>query len=79
MCHLCTELVLKIEINTREHANLFGLKTYPFELVNGWHESRTDIASFEPEELFGTKLRARAIPAGSTVPGAGRRLQQGSD
>jgi predicted nucleotidyltransferase component of viral defense system len=53
-----TELNLKVEINTREHANLFGLKIYPFELVNGWHEARADIVSFAPEELFGTKLRA---------------------
>jgi len=53
-----TELNLKIEINTREHESLLGLKTYPFELSNGWHEARTDIVSFEPEELFGTKLRA---------------------
>lgn len=53
-----TELNLKIEINTREHSNLLGLKTYPFELSNGWHQARTDIVSFEPEELFGTKLRA---------------------
>ena len=53
-----TELNLKVEINTREHTTLLGLKTYPFELVNGWHQARTDIVSFEPEELFGTKLRA---------------------
>jgi predicted nucleotidyltransferase component of viral defense system len=37
---------------------LFGVKTYPFEVVNGWHQAKTEIASFEPEELFGTKLRA---------------------
>jgi len=53
-----TELNLKIEINTREHNNLLGLKTFPFELSNGWHQARTAIVSFEPEELFGTKLRA---------------------
>ncbi len=53
-----TELKLKVEINTREHTNLFALKTYPFELVSGWQQARTDIVSFEPEELFGTKLRA---------------------
>jgi hypothetical protein len=53
-----TELNLKIEINTREHDNLLGLKTYPFELSNGWHQARADFVSFEPEELFGTKLRA---------------------
>lgn len=53
-----TELNLKVEINTREHTNVLGLKTYPFELANGWHQARTEIASFAPEELFGTKLRA---------------------
>jgi predicted nucleotidyltransferase component of viral defense system len=53
-----TKLNLKIEINTREHNNLLGLKTYPFELANAWHQARGDIVSFDPEELFGTKLRA---------------------
>ncbi|MGQ0653740.1 MAG: nucleotidyl transferase AbiEii/AbiGii toxin family protein [Betaproteobacteria bacterium] len=53
-----TELNLKVEINTREHTNVLGLKTYAFELANGWHQARTEIVSFEPEELFGTKLRA---------------------
>jgi predicted nucleotidyltransferase component of viral defense system len=53
-----TELSLKVEINTREHIHLLGLKTYPFELASGWHEARTDVVSYEPEELFGTKLRA---------------------
>lgn len=53
-----TTLNLKIEINTREHASLLGVKTYPFELASGWHHGRTDVVSFEPEELFGTKLRA---------------------
>ncbi len=51
-------LKLKIEINTREHQNLHGLKPYPFEVVSDWHQAKTDIVSFEPEELFGTKLRA---------------------
>lgn len=51
-------LKLKIEINTREHQNLHGLKTYPFEVASDWHQAKADIVSFEPEELFGTKLRA---------------------
>lgn len=51
-------LNLKIEINTREHVRLLGSRTYPFEFVNGWHQAKTEIVSFEPEELFGTKLRA---------------------
>src|SRR5690606_40890936 len=51
-------LKLKIEMNTREHRNLLGLKAYPFEIVSDWHQAKTEIVSFEPEELFGTKLRA---------------------
>ena len=51
-------LKLKIEINAREHRNLHGLKSYPFEVASDWHEAKADIISFEPEELFGTKLRA---------------------
>jgi predicted nucleotidyltransferase component of viral defense system len=53
-----TALNLKVEINTREHTSLLGLKTYPFEVANSWHQTRTEIVSFEQEELFGTKLRA---------------------
>lgn len=51
-------LKLKTEINTREHQNLHGLKTYSFEVVSDWHRTKADIVSFEPEELFSTKLRA---------------------
>lgn len=51
-------LKLKVEINTREHRNFHGLKTYPFEVASDWHQARAEIVSFEPEELFGTKLRA---------------------
>jgi predicted nucleotidyltransferase component of viral defense system len=52
------DLKVKIEINTREHLNLHGLKFYPFAVVSDWHQARADIVSFAPEELFGTKLRA---------------------
>jgi predicted nucleotidyltransferase component of viral defense system len=51
-------LKLKVEINTREHENLHGLKTYPFEVGSSWHQASAEIVSFEPEEIFGTKLRA---------------------
>lgn len=51
-------LKLKVEINTREHESLFGVRSYPFAVENGWYEGRANIASFEAEELFGTKLRA---------------------
>lgn len=52
------KLKLKIEINTREHVPLYGIKTYPFAIENPWFTGKTDIRSYEPEELFGTKLRA---------------------
>lgn len=51
-------LKLKVEINTREHQNLHGLKNYPFEIASDWHQAQAEIVSFELEELFGTKLRA---------------------
>jgi predicted nucleotidyltransferase component of viral defense system len=51
-------LKLKVEINTREHASLFAIKPYPFGVESDWYRGRAEISSFEPEELFGTKLRA---------------------
>jgi predicted nucleotidyltransferase component of viral defense system len=51
-------LKLQVEINTREHGTLHGLKSYPFEVGSSWHEAKAQIMSFEPEEIFGTKLRA---------------------
>jgi predicted nucleotidyltransferase component of viral defense system len=51
-------LKLKVEINTREHESFFGLKSYPFAVENDWYRGEARIVSFEPEELFGTKLRA---------------------
>lgn len=53
-----TTLKLKIEINTREHAPLLGIRPYPFAVNSDWYRGEAEIASFEPEELFGTKLRA---------------------
>lgn len=51
-------LKLKVEINTREHASLLPVRRYPFAVENDWYRGTAEIASFEPEELFGTKLRA---------------------
>jgi predicted nucleotidyltransferase component of viral defense system len=55
---LQTTLKLKVEINTREHTHLLGIKPYPFAVDSDWYRGKTEITSFEPEELFGTKLRA---------------------
>jgi len=51
-------LKLKVEINTREHASLLGVRRYPFAVENDLYRGTAEIASFEPEELFGAKLRA---------------------
>lgn len=51
-------LKLKVEINTREHDSLYGVRPYPFAVQNGWYTGKANVQSFEPEELFGTKLRA---------------------
>lgn len=53
-----TELKLVVEMNTREHQNLYGLQTYPFAVDSEWYKGQAEILSFCPEELFGTKLRA---------------------
>ncbi len=52
------QLRLKIEINTREHQSRYDHREYPFTLTSDWHTARATILSFEPSELFGTKLRA---------------------
>ena len=51
-------LKLKVEINTREHGSMMGYRAYPFVVENDWYQGSSDIVSFAPEELFGTKLRA---------------------
>jgi predicted nucleotidyltransferase component of viral defense system len=53
-----SQLKPKVEINTREHTPFCGLKEYAFALDNSWHQAKAQILSFEPDELFGTKLRA---------------------
>ncbi|MGI6573493.1 MAG: nucleotidyl transferase AbiEii/AbiGii toxin family protein [Fermentimonas sp.] len=53
-----TNMRLKIEINTREHFNVLGLKEIPYQVTNGWFSGECFITSYEIEELLGTKLRA---------------------
>jgi hypothetical protein len=64
-----------VEINTREHGHVLGARTYPFAVHNGWYDGSTSLVSFEPEELFATKLRAllqRRKNRGGTTRDAGR-------
>jgi len=49
---------LKIEINTREHFNILGLKEIPFEVNNAWFSGQCYITGYEIEELLSTKLKA---------------------
>ena len=49
---------LKIEINTREHLNVFGLKKIPFSLKSAWFSGQCNVTGYEVEELLSTKLRA---------------------
>jgi predicted nucleotidyltransferase component of viral defense system len=49
---------LKLEINTREHFSVMGLRTVPFEVASRWFAGRADVPTYALDELLGTKLRA---------------------
>ena len=49
---------LKVEINTREHLNILGLKKIPFEVNNAWFSEKCNVTSYTAEELLGSKLKA---------------------
>jgi len=49
---------LKIEINTREHLNILGLKKIPFEVNNTWFSGKCNVTGYKNEELLSTKLNA---------------------
>ena len=49
---------LKIEINTREHFTVLGLKEIPYKVENGWFSGECSLTGYELEELLGTKMRA---------------------
>ncbi len=52
------KMKLKIEINTREHFTVLGIKQIPLQMKNGWYSGEAAVPSYELEELLGTKLRA---------------------
>lgn len=49
---------LKVEMNTREHKSLQGVVHMPFAMDNPWHKAEVELATYTPDELFSTKLRA---------------------
>ena len=51
-------LRLKVEINSREHFNVFELTEASFAVNSRWHEGQARIIGYELDELLGTKLRA---------------------
>jgi predicted nucleotidyltransferase component of viral defense system len=51
-------LRVKIEINTREHFTVLGLRERTLTVESRWFTGQTKITTFALEELLGTKLRA---------------------
>lgn len=51
-------LRLKVEINSREHFSVFGFTKAPFAVDSRWFSGAADIATYDLDELLGTKLRA---------------------
>ena len=51
-------LKLKVEINSREHFTVYGLKNHAFEVSSRWFSGAADVRTYELDELLGTKLRA---------------------
>lgn len=51
-------LRLKLEINCKEHFNVLPWVYFPFEITNPWFTGKTNILTYDVNELLGTKLRA---------------------
>jgi len=49
---------LKVEINSREHFAVLGIKKFPFHVTSRWFSGQCEISTYAIEELLGTKLRA---------------------
>ena len=52
------QIRLKIEVNTREHFSVFGIKESAVDLKSEWISGEAMVPTFELEELLSTKLRA---------------------
>ncbi len=51
-------LRLKIEINCKEHFNVFDWVSFPFKIENDWFSGNASIRTYNIHELLATKLRA---------------------
>ena len=52
------KLKLKVEINTREHFSILGLREHPFAVRSRWFQGEATIHAYALDEQLGTKLRA---------------------
>lgn len=52
------QLKLKVEINSREHFDVFGVVEKAFEVQSLWYAGKAQVKTYTLEELMGTKLRA---------------------
>lgn len=53
-----TRMKLKIEINTREHFNVYDMLDFEYNLESSYHSGKSQIKTYSIEELLSTKLRA---------------------
>lgn len=51
-------LRLKVEINTREHFTVLGLKSHKLSVEGRWFSGNAEVQTYQLEEMLGTKLRA---------------------
>lgn len=51
-------LRLKVEVNSREHFSVYGFTGSLFVVDSRWFSGSAEIATYELDELLGTKLRA---------------------
>lgn len=51
-------LHLKVEVNTREHFTVQGLRQLPFSVASRWFTGECVVTTYSLDELLGTKLRA---------------------
>jgi predicted nucleotidyltransferase component of viral defense system len=53
-----SKMRVKIEINTREHFSVLGIKRRTFTVDNPWFRGSAEAPVYQLEELLGTKMRA---------------------
>jgi Nucleotidyl transferase AbiEii toxin, Type IV TA system len=58
-----TNAKLKVEINTREHENIYGIRTYPFAVENPWFTGRSRSRRSSQRNCSGPSF-ARSFSAG---------------